>query len=548
MNRGKSSTCLPALILLLIAFLIPAAGAAELTRAALEAATEASYWNFSEGQWQTGGGMLVQSNTRLFCAAFLKNPACRNACVSAEFRVSEEGTGVKAAGLLIGATSDNDYIGLHLETRTPQLILYRTPWVAGGTEMGRRALPRERLAAGQWHSASLEARGTKCVVHLDGRKIFEVEMKAESPVGLPGVYTSQGKVEFRNITVHGNAEQMKEEWKMDPKLYKIICDDAGAGGYQAFPDVCRAANGDLIAVYYAGYGHVSVANDRLPKAGRICASRSTDDGRSWGAPFMVCDTDADDRDPHIALLPDGSLICNWFATWPDNAIPAQFKFKHQVVTSVSGDNGRTWSEPQWFQFAEDLWWVCSAPVRVLSDKTLILGLYTEDAKANTAYGATVKSRDGGKTWTNLATIGKDSGVRLDAETDVIELKDGRLFAALRSPGPSMYYAFSADKGLNWGPVKPFGFPGHCPYLMRHSSGAILCAHRLPATSVTWSWDEGATWAKPIQVDSVGGAYPSLLELKDGTILCVYYEEGENSRIRAARLRATREKGAEAIPW
>jgi hypothetical protein len=36
------------------------------------------------------------------------------------------------------------------------------------------------------------------------------------------------------------------------------------------------------------------------------------------------------------------------------------------------------------------------------------------------------------------------------------------------------------------------------------------------------------------VDEVGGAYPSMVNLKDGSILIVYYEEGTGSNIRARR--------------
>jgi hypothetical protein len=43
----------------------------------------------------------------------------------------------------------------------------------------------------------------------------------------------------------------------------------------------------------------------------------------------------------------------------------------------------------------------------------------------------------------------------------------------------------------------------------------------------------------VLVDSVGGAYPSMVNLKDGTVLIVYYEEGAGSSIRCKRFRATR---------
>src|SRR5438034_5827275 len=75
-----------------------------------------------------------------------------------------------------------------------------------------------------------------------------------------------------------------------------IVTDVGAGGYQAFPDVCRLKNGDLLCVFYAGYGHVSHPDAQHPRGGRVCAVRSTDDGKRWSAPWTVADTPDDDRD------------------------------------------------------------------------------------------------------------------------------------------------------------------------------------------------------------------------------------------------------------
>ena len=70
----------------------------------------------------------------------------------------------------------------------------------------------------------------------------------------------------------------------------------------------------------------------------------------------------------------------------------------------------------------------------------------------------------------------------------------------------------------------------------HSSGVILLGHRVPATSLHWTADEGKTWRGPVRIDTVGGAYPSMVELPDGLVYCVYCEEGKGSSIRAVRLR------------
>jgi hypothetical protein len=319
---------------------------------------------------------------------------------------------------------------------------------------------------------------------------------------------------------------------------QIVCSGEAAGGYAAFPDVCRLRSGELLCVFYSGYGHVSTPSAKWPKGGRIMAVRSFDNGQSWSKPVVVIDTAQDDRDPSVACLKDRTLLLNWFTP----------RRKNQVVVLLarSTDNGKTWSEPVKLDLDSPYSFACSSPVRELPDGSLILGLYHEDAKKNLAFGATVKSFDGGKTWKELALIGEKAGVFLDAETDVVPLKGGKLLAAIRSSKVDMHCALSEDLGKTWGPVNSFGFKGHCPYFLRHSSGVILLAHRVPGTSLHWTTDEGKSWLGPVQIDAVGGAYPSMVELPDGLVYCVYYEEGKGSGIRGVRLRVD-PKGVAIVP-
>jgi len=44
--------------------------------------------------------------------------------------------------------------------------------------------------------------------------------------------------------------------------HQIVCSGEAAGGYAAFPDVCRLQTGDLYSVFCSGYGHVSTPNDK----------------------------------------------------------------------------------------------------------------------------------------------------------------------------------------------------------------------------------------------------------------------------------------------
>jgi len=210
-----------------------------------------------------------------------------------------------------------------------------------------------------------------------------------------------------------------------------------------------------------------------------------------------------------------------------------------LVTSRNG--GETW-EAEARVVAPG--WPSSAPVRELPDGTRLLGVYREEGA--TAYGGVIRSTDGGKSWSAPIPIGKDSGVRLDAETDFVRRLDGSLYAALRGDRVNMHYATSPDGGLTWSPVKDIGFAGHCPHFTRLSGGAILLTHRLPLTALHVSRDDGRTWQGPYAIDSTPGAYASTVELTDGTVLVVYYEEGAGSAVRARRFKL-RSDGVEFLP-
>jgi hypothetical protein len=365
-------------------------------------------------------------------------------------------------------------------------------------------------------------------VSLDGRECLRASDGAIA-AGRLGLGTSQGAVVFANVIVQGERVAMDADLKQDEPPFQRISQGTAAGTYQAFPDMCRAGNGDLLVVYYAGYGHVSLPTDGWPRGGRVCMVRSSDEGRAWSAPRVLYDGERDDRDPHIAGLKDGTLVCSFFPYWQEGDAT---RYASYIVRSE--DDGLTWSGAE--QQVSPEGWACSAPVRELRDGTLILGVYTESA--GMAYGGVVRSTDGGRTWSAPIPIGADAGVYLDAETDVIQRADGSLFAALRSSKVNMHGAVSSDAGLTWSAPVDLGFAGHAPHLMRLPSGVVLLSHRLPGTAVHVSRDDCATWEGPYQVDAVGGAYPATVALRDGTVGMVYYEEGEGSAVRFIRLRVT----------
>ena len=190
----------------------------------------------------------------------------------------------------------------------------------------------------------------------------------------------------------------------------------------------------------------------------------------------------------------------------------------------------------------------------------------------------MRSPDDGRTWQVFAI--DNGGKVLDAETDLIRLRNGWFYAVMRGSKCNGHYSTSVD-GKNWTTAADIGFLLHCPELMRvelagfntrdggssatrqnagvykHPVGLsadtplsrktvesrrsiILLACRLPATALYWSADECNTWNGPVVVDKVGGAYPSMVTLKDGSVLIVYYEEGKTSNIRCRKFFITKE--------
>lgn len=123
--------------------------------------------------------------------------------------------------------------------------------------------------------------------------------------------------------------------------YKVISHGDVTGEYQGFPDACRLQNGDIAVVFYAGYDHVSFPNEAYPNGGKICLTRSSDEGRTWSESVVIYDDEYDNRDPHIAQLSNGTLICSFFSLSRCNENPQGYQCTGpQIIRSFDG--GNTW--------------------------------------------------------------------------------------------------------------------------------------------------------------------------------------------------------------
>ena len=484
----------------------------------------ASQWAFKGEGGKISGGELVLDGCKRLSAGFYLPHEFQDVTVKARFLVEPQAQGVLACGFMVRAADGGNYYSVHFDRASA--ILVRSSTALSWNEIRRAGSPRKPLDA--WQEAQLECRGDALRVSFNGKLLYEAK-DGKLARGRIGFYGSQGVVHVKDIVITGNPLVPQRDLTFPPPNHVAVCEDAGAGAYEAFPDVCRLSDGRLMCVFYAGYGHISLPCERLPKGGRIAYCISSDEGRTWSPAQTLVDTPADDRDPSIVQLPSGRLICNFFSLRKDSQAKRAFTGLGTWIVS-SDDLGKTWSAPR--QLSKSYY--CSSPIRILSGGRLILGLYAETTAA--AHGAVVYSDDNGQTWSKEVDI-DNGGVRLDAETDLIQRKDGTLYAVLRAKA---CYAISSDRGASWTVSRPIGFAAHCPYLLRTKDDIIVLAHRLPSTSLHYSLDECRSWSPNVLVDEVGGAYPSMVNLKDGSVLIVYYEEGAGSNIRAKRFRATRQ--------
>jgi len=485
-------------------------------------------WMLEPTSGRLADGQLVLDGRKRMSRAFFLPAEWTDVTVRAKFLVEPQAEGVLACGFVVRAVDGRNYYYVHFDRG--QAILVRHSADVEWNEIKR--VGGLDKPAGQWHEGQLECRGNTLRVSLNGKVLYEAT-DGTLARGRIGFYANQGLAHVKDIVVTGQRLEPTADFALPAPNYVLVCEDAGAGGYEAFPDVCRLNDGRLMCVFYAGYGHVALPTEQLPQGGRICCCTSADEGRTWSPAAVLFDSPDDDRDPSIVQLKSGRLICNFFSLRKNAAASPPWEgLGSWMVTS--DDLGRTWSKPA--PISKDYY--CSSPIRELSTGRLILGLYAE--RNGSAHGAVAFSDDGGQTWGREVDI-DNGGIRLDAETDVIELQDGTLYAAQR---PHMSFATSSDQGQTWTVSTPMGFPGHCPYLLRTKDDIILLAHRVPNTSLHYSLDECRTWSGNVPIDDVGGAYPSMVNLSDGSVLVVYYEEGTGSSIRAKRLRATRE----GIQW
>jgi hypothetical protein len=128
----------------------------------------------------------------------------------------------------------------------------------------------------------------------------------------------------------------------------------------------------------------------------------------------------------------------------------------------------------------------------------------------------------------------------------VEAKDGQLVVQIRNHNAKSsretLQSTSPDGGKKWSVPRSIGVWGLPSHLLRLKDGRLLMTYghrRKPfGNQARVSTDHGATWSEPMIVsgDGIGGdlGYPSTVQLKDGSLLSVWYEVMKGSRFAFLR--------------
>ncbi len=285
-----------------------------------------------------------------------------------------------------------------------------------------------------------------------------------------------------------------------------------------FPVICKLDNGDVLAAVRGGASHVGIR-------GRVDVVRSSDGGQSWSAPVKAVDSDADERNPAIGQMADGTVVLACMSAAYD--LKDTYRAARcSVKITRSADGGRTWHDPAALDLEPLTRGSPFAKIILLPDSTALLPIYTRIDGESVCCASW--SRDHGRTWSAPEVLYKGTG-----ETALLCFPDGELLALGRPAGGWLIVRRSADQGRTWSEPVLFSqekLPIHPGDLILLRDGRVLATygHRIfpYGCRARISDDRGETWSRQFVLvdDSMNWdcGYPSSVELDDGRILTAHY--------------------------
>ena len=339
-----------------------------------------------------------------------------------------------------------------------------------------------------------------------------------------------------------------------------------------YPSLVDLGNGELICSYNLGEAVESVDN-------RNYLSRSTDNGKTWSFEKELIGGTHCGRTisstVRIAKVSDRVLgfgaIC-----YREN--PEEGLLNHEtlgyapmsLVTIASGNNGRTWSEPEIISTPLDgpAFEICHSIIE-LPDGRWIVPTSTwagwNGELPNGHKGIIMISSDKGRTWDYSVTFdGDKAGGIIPWEQSAVILDNGDILVVAWYYNPSAaknlpnHFTISRDGGKTFSEPKTFGIDGQTCKMLKLDDGRILLAYRRNDKPGLWlnlsEFDDGK-WnhlsecpvcgfssgmsGKGKSSDELSGlsfGYPQMIQLNDRSIFMAFWcLDGWSSKIRCVKL-------------
>ena len=344
----------------------------------------------------------------------------------------------------------------------------------------------------------------------------------------------------------------------------VMQNERSKHNYFAWPTVARLGDG-RIAVGASGF-----RIDHICPFGKSVICYSDDEGESYTIPQVIVDTCLDQRDTGLLAVDEKTFILTTFNNSvayqrrvnerrTDGMCPlkrAYIKAYLETVTpeeevnsricssfSVTRDGGKSFSDNYPAPVTSP-----HGPMKLSDGRIIWVGAHFPNEGGIAVYEINID--DGSASYISTIDTSIIANDSCNAcEPYAIESTDGRILCFIRADSKdnwkrkfTIYQCESSDGGRTFSePRQIFEDRGGGPaHVMRHSSGALIISTGLRdkpfGIRVARSLDEGRSWEAPELVytaeyllgDWITGdrscdiGYPSTVELKDGSLLTVFY--------------------------
>ncbi|WP_417381640.1 sialidase family protein [Gimesia sp.] len=247
---------------------------------------------------------------------------------------------------------------------------------------------------------------------------------------------------------------------------------------------------------------------------------STDQGKTWEPTPLYQEPAKFHTSNERALLQTkkGTIVLAFMNLaerkfhWDDKQGGPQSDCYLPVYIVRSTDDGKSWLPPQILQ---DHGW-CGAVRSIIQTRSGRIIVVVSQSIANPGRHVmlTYYSDDEGATWnhSNMIDLGGSGDHDGAMEGTIVELKDGRIYALIRTKFGRFWEAFSTDEGASWRTIRPSQIPASSSpaILQRLESGRIVMLWnrfrdpkrklgRREELSIAFSDDECNSWSEPVVI-------------------------------------------------